>query len=302
MPIFDFMILAMSQEPAYFSQQVGESRRWFLAFPQPGDPGIVTVSVGCEHCLAEYVVERDGFEFQGLECVIAGEGTVELGGETHLLQAGAVFGYGPGIPHRIANTGGRPLVKYFLDCGGKYAKRQFHACSIGGGRKVQVANLPMIVELFELLISNATAETEHSERICAYLTESLLKKITEQTIAGGTTDMRSWNTYDRIRRHIHRHHLRLRAISEVAREVGVEAAYLSRVFRRFHGSPPYQYLMRLKMHHAASLLLNPATLVKDVAGELGFTDPFHFSRSFKAVYGISPAQFLRRMRGAPTGQ
>jgi AraC-like DNA-binding protein len=36
-------------------------------------------------------------------------------------------------------------------------------------------------------------------------------------------------------------------------------------------------------------------LVKQVAAELGFDDPFHFSRAFKNIFGLSPEAF-RRLR------
>ena len=38
----------------------------------------------------------------------------------------------------------------------------------------------------------------------------------------------------------------------------------------------YRLLIRLKMRHAAFLLLNSGKLVKNVAFELGFENPFHF--------------------------
>jgi AraC-like DNA-binding protein len=34
-------------------------------------------------------------------------------------------------------------------------------------------------------------------------------------------------------------------------------------------------------------------IVREVAEQLGL-DPFHFSRVFKRVHGVSPAEFLRR--------
>ena len=34
-------------------------------------------------------------------------------------------------------------------------------------------------------------------------------------------------------------------------------------------------------------------LVKDIAFELGFENQFHFSRTFKSVYGVSPENFLQ---------
>jgi len=42
-------------------------------------------------------------------------------------------------------------------------------------------------------------------------------------------------------------------------------------------------------------LQDPETLVKEVAFELGFVDPFHFSRGFKRLFGLSPEAF-RRLR------
>jgi AraC-like DNA-binding protein len=34
-------------------------------------------------------------------------------------------------------------------------------------------------------------------------------------------------------------------------------------------------------------------LVKQVAGQLGFGDPFRFSRTFSRVLGVSPKKFAR---------
>ncbi len=38
---------------------------------------------------------------------------------------------------------------------------------------------------------------------------------------------------------------------------------------------------------------NPGVLVKQVAAEVGCDDPFHFSRAFKHVLGLSPDAFRR---------
>lgn len=284
----------MAKEPDYFSKQVTDARRWFLTLPKPREKGLVTVSVGCERCLPDYVVERDTFDFEAMEFVAEGEGSLVLNGKKHTLQPGAVFTYREGIQHRIENTSRSPMLKYFLDCGGQLARPRFGECTAGGGKMVQVGAVAEIVELFELLITNAMSETDYSSSICSALVETLLLKISEKTITGGTADTRAWATYERIRRHMQENYLRLKSMTEVAEETGVDPAYLSRVFRRFHRNSPYKFLMRLKMSHAASLLLSPDSLVKEVAAELQFEDPFHFSRSFKSVYGISPEQFTRR--------
>jgi AraC-like DNA-binding protein len=49
------------------------------------------------------------------------------------------------------------------------------------------------------------------------------------------------------------------------------------------------------MNQAAELLHRPGALVKAVTGQIGLGDPFHFSRVFKSVFGLSPDAF-RRLR------
>ena len=286
----------MAQQPDYFSNQVTDARRWFLALPKPRDKGLITVSVGCERCEPDYVVRRDTFEFEAIEFVAQGEGSLVLDGTHHTLQPGSVFSYRQDVSHRIENTGRSPMLKYFLDCGGQLAREKFDKSTVGGGRIVQIGSVAELVELFELLITNAMSETDFSGSICSALVETLLLKISEKTIQGGAANTRAWATYERIRRHIQENFIRLRAMTEVSEEIGIDPAYLSRVFRRFHHSSPYKFLIRLKMSHAAALLLSPDSLVKNVAAELQFEDPFHFSRSFKSVYGISPEQFTRRQQ------
>jgi transcriptional regulator GlxA family with amidase domain len=45
------------------------------------------------------------------------------------------------------------------------------------------------------------------------------------------------------------------------------------------------------MNYAAERLQQPGALVKQVAAETGFPDPFHFSRVFTSIFGLSPANF-----------
>ena len=45
------------------------------------------------------------------------------------------------------------------------------------------------------------------------------------------------------------------------------------------------------MTYAADRFQDSGVLVKEIAHELGFNDPFHFTRVFKKVFGISPQAF-----------
>ena len=52
---------------------------------------------------------------------------------------------------------------------------------------------------------------------------------------------------------------------------------------------PRQLILAMKMREARAMLMQ-GRKVGDVAGRLGFTNPFHFSRRFKDFYHVSPSE------------
>ena len=85
-------------------------------------------------------------------------------------------------------------------------------------------------------------------------------------------------------------------VSEVAEKCFLDPAYLARLFKRFAEESPLQLLTRLKMGRAADLLVNGELLIKQVGEDVGYPDPYHFSRVFKRVYGIPPETFSKTAR------
>ena len=62
----------------------------------------------------------------------------------------------------------------------------------------------------------------------------------------------------------------------------------------FNYESPYQYLLRKKMNHALDMLKNTSTLIRIIASEIGFEDPYHFSKVFKKMFMMSPKK-IRQM-------
>ena len=125
--------------------------------------------------------------------------------------------------------------------------------------------------------------------------ECLALKIKAAQVPVEGPDTLAFGNYQQCRQYLDRHFQRLRALEQAAAECHLNNAYLCRLFRRYDHQSPYQYLLRLKMNLAAERPQQPGSLVKQVAEEAGFSDPFHFSRVFKSILGLSPDVF-RRMR------
>jgi len=108
-------------------------------------------------------------------------------------------------------------------------------------------------------------------------------------------------TFQACRAYISLHYARIRGIDEVARHCHVHRAYLPQLFARFAQTSPSQLLNQYRMNAAARLLLEGRWLIKEVAAEVGFDDPLHFSQSFKRCYGVSPRRFAEQHRTSATG-
>lgn len=152
-----------------------------------------------------------------------------------------------------------------------------------------------IQNLFDELIRCGQRASPRSAELCGKLLECLALKISEARAPAAGAGTLAFATYQQCRQHIEKNFAQLKTLRQIARECHVDAAYLCRLFQRYDHQSPYQFLLRLKMNLAAEWLQQPGALVKQAAERAGFGDPFHFSRAFKSVLGLSPAVF-RRMR------
>ncbi|WP_428939879.1 AraC family transcriptional regulator [Fontivita pretiosa] len=280
-----------------FSAQIAEASRFHLrAQRQAGHPQLRVICGGVERCAADYQIRRNTFAYYGLEFVAAGRGSLVLARRRCRLVPGTAFSYGPGVAHHIRTDADEPLVKYFVDFAGSAARRMLRLAGLSPGGAVQTAAPAEVVPIFDELIRNGMRNSARSGAICAALLQALLLKLAETRLPLGSVETAAFETYQRCRRELEAHALELRSLQQLAQRCGLDQAYLCRLFRRFDHQSPYQRLMRLKMSHAAARMQTPGTLVKQVAAELGFTDPCHFSRAFKSVFGLSPAHLLRQQR------
>jgi AraC-like DNA-binding protein len=283
----------LDAEPSFISKQVTEAQRYFFSLDPKAGSDLVVVCGGWERMRSDYIIDRADFPFSAIECVAEGTGTLELSGVCYRLAAGTTFAYSPNMAHRITSDTNAPMLKYFITFADETAGRLLAGSALAGGCCVQLSSPQGVIDVFEWLQREGMSETPTAPQICAALLPVLLMKISENAIPYGTLDFRALETYERAKRLIEEHFLSLRSAEEAARAAHIDASYLCRLFRRFGRTTPYRFITKLKMNRAASLLLDRRMMVKEVADALGFADAFHFSRTFKRVYGISPERFQR---------
>ncbi|MCA8988025.1 MAG: helix-turn-helix transcriptional regulator [Planctomycetaceae bacterium] len=286
--------------PEFVSRQVTEARRFFLNLDPNRTAPLEIVCGGVERMRPEYVVDRVNFPYYALEYVAAGQGSLTICNQTFPLIAGSVFAYGPGTPHTIQNDKQDGMRKFYLDFVGTKATRFLREAGLITGRSVygavNVGRHHELTGIFELLLTNAVESGPLTGTVCESIVQLLFLKIRQLRIPQGNQMPRAYSTYEQIRQHIAEHFLDLHSAQQIAEQCDVTPVYLSRLFKRFSSCGAYQYLLQLKMNYAAGLLMNEGLLVKEVASRLSYPDPFQFSRSFRRVYGIPPAELISHGR------
>ncbi len=279
-----------SAEPDYFSQQVEGAQRFYRQPGQGDSRDINVVSGGREICSSVYKIYRESFPYFCFEYVAAGRGDLVLGGIASALYPGAIFSYGPHISHSIRNNQDAPLVKHFVCFEGEKAATLIAENPILSGVLLYTSSPISILNSYEELLQYGLTNTANSHRMCCIIIELLLLKILETAVPWKESESRAFTTYQRCHEIIRSNFLKLHSLAEIAETCNINPSYLCRLYQKYDSQTPYRQLMRLQMNHAADQLSFSGKLVQDVAGEMGFSDPFHFSRTFKRFLGISPTQ------------
>lgn len=279
------------KEPDFFSKQVAQAKRFYIQKSTAKESRIKVFCGGREHTKPDFEINRADFPYYCVEFVAKGAGKVTLNNRCYDLKAGTIFCYGPGISQRISSVPDKPMIKYFVDFSGNTGKQILNQHITPLGTAIQINRPDEIALIFDHLLEHGLSDSPHKSMMCSTLLEYLLYRIAEMAAREKDSPSKAFSTYQLCREHIKEHFIVLNSLQDIAEACMLDHAYLCRLFKRFDTQSPYQYLLNLKMTYAADRFQEPGVLVKEIAHELGFNDPFHFTRVFKKVFGISPQSF-----------
>lgn len=85
-------------------------------------------------------------------------------------------------------------------------------------------------------------------------------------------------------------------LDELCNTTFISPSSLHRLFIKHFGISPKQYIIKLRMNKALSLLIEDKLSVKEISFAAGFADEKYFSRAFKSKYGYPPSQLRNNMK------
>lgn len=278
-------------------ETVLESVQYYFEASKEQKKDIYIVTMGYEKVRPDFVIKRKAYPFYNIEVVIKGCLLLKVGNKPFLpMVPGTIAGYPAGVSYQYKGDGEETIEHYYIAFLGQNAGELFQQSSLDRKPVFKLSNQLNGEYLVKTMFEKATEKSLYYHELCCHYLKALLL---EQTDDNSIKDVipRSLSTYQTCKKYIDENFSHRISVADVAKHCDVNDKYMARLFKKHIGMPPNQYIMRLKLNKASHLLLETSTPSHEVAYMVGFEDPYHFSKTFKKFYGMSPNNYRHKCQG-----
>ncbi len=246
-----------------------------------------------------YVERLEGVPQAILIYCMEGCGTVELGGRVFPVEQGHVAAIPPGTPHIYRTDPARPWSIFWIHFDGHQAGSVLG--SLGNGPKNPLLYLPdvnLLRQAFEEVY--ACLGYHFSDAGLLAMTGELIRLLGKVKLHYSHPQHHRKAVEDRILETIgfmQRHLDMPLALEDLAAQSGQSVPYYCKLFKERTNQSPMAYFIQLKIRKACELLDQTELGIKEIAGELGYDDPYYFSRLFRKIQGCSPSAYRLSIAG-----
>lgn len=100
----------------------------------------------------------------------------------------------------------------------------------------------------------------------------------------------------RVLRHIHSDYARPHTTSGLAQLAGMSVSVFHQNFKRVTDASPIQYIKRVRLHRARTLMAYNGHNAATAASEVGYESQSQFGREYKRLFGATPSQDAAYLR------
>jgi len=264
---------------------------------QPLLQGLLAAGAGYFPKAAGHLRRRpQGAEEAILIYCIKGGGWCEIDRQLHTVRKGDLLIVPPTVPHTYGAHTTSPWTIHWAHALGTNVQHCLRELSATGKSPI----LPVGEDLqLALLFSEIVTGLErgfsfvnllHASQTLGHLLALAIRHRHERTADVPDTAQKIGQSIVYMNEHMDEP-LRVGALAELA---NLSAAHFAVIFKEQTGCSPRDYLYLLRVHRACQWLDESTLNVKEIASKLGYQDPFHFSRQFKAIQGMAPSEYRER--------
>ncbi|MCB2352534.1 response regulator [Clostridium estertheticum] len=96
---------------------------------------------------------------------------------------------------------------------------------------------------------------------------------------------------EKVKEYIENNYMNDVSLDNLAHYISMSSFYLSRIFSKVEGTNIKEYIIKIRMEKAKSMLIEGKKSVKQISLEVGYLDQNYFSKAFKKYTNISPKEY-----------
>lgn len=111
----------------------------------------------------------------------------------------------------------------------------------------------------------------------------------------GTPNVQIMNDMEQAAAYFNEYYPTNISIEDYAHAKHMSTSWFIRNFKKYHGITPLNYIVKLRIANAQSLLETTSYNVTEIANIVGYDNPLYFSRLFHKQVGMSPKQYRKHL-------
>ena len=246
------------------------------------------INCGYEDCCTNFVCAPHTRKYYLIHFVTKGSGFYEANGKKHFVTKGDIFVI---YPNELVTYYSPDIDNTWSFCwigfSGNMASDYLKLSNISGYIKS--------VKSFEFfsIISNCLNYIEENKnnisqlKLNSYILDSL-HSLSKDNHSHKLTPVEQ---VDKAVRYIEYNYMNSITSKDVSAHLSIERSYFYRIFKKYTGSSPEQYIIKYRIKKATELIRFDKYSVTEIAEYVGIKDIYYFSRLFKKVMGVSPSEY-----------
>ncbi len=240
---------------------------------------------GLFHCNDKYVVERDNYSNYLIMLIRRGSMTVRYGDQEFQAQKNTLVFLNCHQPHMYrANEN---LLFEWFHFSGISSQHYFDFLFEKNGCVFSIENNFVIPECMSQILLMAE-KGNINEHFISMNIHKIMYELNE--ISNESTDIQEKIILKAIA-YIESHFNLEINLKELAHYVNLTPFHFSRVFKKYTGYSPYEYVINFRINYAKKLLHNTQLSIKEISIAAGFNSDTHFMTTFKKHTNLTPKQF-----------
>jgi len=247
--------------------------------------------------LHHYRVERPVTNVFNLVFVYKGDGVLILDGERFELKPGCVFHVNPGMWMDISTTAHNTLHYYGVQFHQLYIHWEGSECQstithmpLPFKRVLTMPTLALHMQASELYDSwhSKSAGYEWQAKLGLF---RLMDSLCNVVIAEQTEQEKSYRQMEDSVRYIRQHYAEELNRTILAKQTSMSVSHYSALFKNAVGVSPLQFVEKVRIDQAKSMLTSTSRPINEVAKAVGYSDPLYFTRVFTKITGMAPREY-----------